>query len=216
MARNRKQRRQQHGSAWHWKQTDAWYYTEPGTKKRVPLFDEKGERIRGKENKEAACTALARIKVADELSTPKARLRHVLFSDGVPRIQAGDGEQVKIRFRPANSIATFEVAEEFMTVRIVAGTDGAMIHPVQVPVLQHGQITEFARSLHDNLTRHRRLLVQPRSVDRINPSRIDGKFQTQSHVKRSIDGLIFTARGLPANNRGNHDQHRDCQACMSC
>ncbi|MEK6237657.1 MAG: hypothetical protein N2C14_23360, partial [Planctomycetales bacterium] len=72
MARNRKQRRQQHGSAWHWKQTDCWYYTEPGAKKRVPLFDEKGERIRGKENKEAARTALARIQVADELSTPAA------------------------------------------------------------------------------------------------------------------------------------------------
>lgn len=72
MARNRKQRRQQHGSAWHWKQTDSWYYTEPGTKKRVPLFDENGERIRGKENKEAARVALARVKVADELS-PTAR-----------------------------------------------------------------------------------------------------------------------------------------------
>ena len=58
MARNRKQRRQQHGSAWHWKQTDAWYYTEPGTKKRQPLFDEYRERIRGKENKEAAQLAL--------------------------------------------------------------------------------------------------------------------------------------------------------------
>ncbi len=67
MARNRKQRRQQHGSAWHWKQTDCWYYTEPGAKKRVPLFDEQGERIRGKENKDAARTALARIKAADEL-----------------------------------------------------------------------------------------------------------------------------------------------------
>jgi len=70
MAGNRKQRRQQHGSAGHWKQTDAWYYTEPGTKKRVPLFDEKGERIRDKEHKEAIRTALARINVADELSTP--------------------------------------------------------------------------------------------------------------------------------------------------
>ena len=70
MARNRKQRRQQHGSAWHWKQTDAWYYTEPGTKKRVSLFDENGERIRGKQNKEAARIALARIKVADELIAP--------------------------------------------------------------------------------------------------------------------------------------------------
>lgn len=70
MARKRKQRRQQHGSAWHWKQTDSWYYTEPGTKKRVPLFDEKGERIRSNENKEAARVALARIKLADELRTP--------------------------------------------------------------------------------------------------------------------------------------------------
>ena len=70
MARKRKKRRQQHGSAWHWKQTDSWYYTEPGTKKRVPLFDEKCERIRGKENKEAARVALARIKLVDELSTP--------------------------------------------------------------------------------------------------------------------------------------------------
>ena len=70
MARNRKQRRQQHGSAWHWKQTNSWYFTEPGTKKRVPLFDENGERIRSKENKEAARIALARSKVVDELSTP--------------------------------------------------------------------------------------------------------------------------------------------------
>jgi hypothetical protein len=70
MARNRKQRRQQHGSAWHWKQTDVWYYTEPGTKKRVSLFDENGERIRGKQNRESARIALARIKVADELIAP--------------------------------------------------------------------------------------------------------------------------------------------------
>ena len=62
MGRNRKQRRQQHGSAWHWKQTDAWYYTIPGTKKRRPLFDDNGQRIRGKANREAAETALAKVK----------------------------------------------------------------------------------------------------------------------------------------------------------
>jgi hypothetical protein len=33
-------RRQSHGSAWHWKQTDTWYYTLLGTKKRIALFDE--------------------------------------------------------------------------------------------------------------------------------------------------------------------------------
>ncbi|MBI1311623.1 hypothetical protein GC176_10040 [bacterium] len=68
MARTRKSRRQQHGSAWHWKQTDCWYFTEPGTRKRVSLFDENGERIRGKDNKEAARLSLARIRLADELS----------------------------------------------------------------------------------------------------------------------------------------------------
>jgi hypothetical protein len=66
MGRGRKHRRQQHGSAWHWKQTDCWYYTPPGTKKRMPLFDEGGQRIRGKENQEVAETALAKVKVANE------------------------------------------------------------------------------------------------------------------------------------------------------
>ena len=35
-------------------------------KKRMPLFDEKGQRIRGKENQEAAETALAKVKVASD------------------------------------------------------------------------------------------------------------------------------------------------------
>ena len=66
MGRKRRQRRQSHGSAWHWKQTDCWYYTMPGSRKRVPLFDEQGERIRGKKNKEAAEFALAREKLSWE------------------------------------------------------------------------------------------------------------------------------------------------------
>lgn len=65
MGRRRKQRRQTHGSAWHWKQTDCWYYTPPGSKRRVGLFDEQGQRIRGKENRAAAEDALARAKLAD-------------------------------------------------------------------------------------------------------------------------------------------------------
>jgi hypothetical protein len=63
MGRKAKQRRQSHGSAWHWKQTDCWYFTQPGTKTRVALFDERGDRIRGKENKVAAEVALAREKL---------------------------------------------------------------------------------------------------------------------------------------------------------
>jgi integrase len=59
----RKTRRQSHGSAWHWQQTDSWYYTLPGSKKRVPLFDEDGNRIRGVDNKKAASLALARVKL---------------------------------------------------------------------------------------------------------------------------------------------------------
>ena len=61
--RRGKTRRQSHGSAWHWKQTDSWYYTLPGCKKRVPLFDEDGNRIRGVDNKKAAQLALARVKL---------------------------------------------------------------------------------------------------------------------------------------------------------
>jgi len=69
MGRKRKQRRQPHGSAWHWKQTDCWYYTLSGTRKRVALFDEEGRRIRGKKNKEAAEMALAKVRIAEEGET---------------------------------------------------------------------------------------------------------------------------------------------------
>ena len=62
----RPKRRQARGSAWHWKQTDCWSYTQPGTKKRMPLFDENGNRIRGKDNTEGAQVALARVKLCFE------------------------------------------------------------------------------------------------------------------------------------------------------
>lgn len=65
MPRKRK-RRQSHGSAWHWRQTDCWYCTLPGTKQRVPLFDEQGQRIRGRDNQEAAERALARLKLSGD------------------------------------------------------------------------------------------------------------------------------------------------------
>lgn len=70
----RKTRRQQHGSAWHWKQTDCWYYTMPGTKSRVSLFDEAGERIRGKDNRQAAAEALERVKLANAPDVPSVPL----------------------------------------------------------------------------------------------------------------------------------------------
>lgn|GEM_PF-1549065 len=74
MGRTRKQRRRAHGSAWRWEQTDCWYYTLPGTKKRMALLDENGQRIRGAENKEAAEMALARIKVANSSESAGGRL----------------------------------------------------------------------------------------------------------------------------------------------
>jgi integrase len=64
MGRPRKQRRNAHGSAWHWKQTDCWYFTLPNTKKRVALFDASGDRIRGLDNRDTAEQALARVRVA--------------------------------------------------------------------------------------------------------------------------------------------------------
>ncbi len=65
-------RRQSHGAAWHWRQTDCWYYTLPGTKTRVPLLDEDGARIRGKENKDKARLALARVRLAEQGEIPAA------------------------------------------------------------------------------------------------------------------------------------------------
>jgi len=69
MGRPRKQRRQPHGSAWHWKQTDCWYYTPPGTKQRAALFDEQGNRIRGIENRQVAELAFARARIAEDSGT---------------------------------------------------------------------------------------------------------------------------------------------------
>jgi len=72
MAKKKKRkRRQSPGTAWHWKQTGCWYYTEPGTKRRVSLYDENGERIRGLENREAANDAMARVRLARDLTPPK-------------------------------------------------------------------------------------------------------------------------------------------------
>jgi integrase len=70
MGRPRKQRRNAHGSAWHWKQTDCWYYTLPGTKKRMPLFDENGERVRGRDQQQLAEQALARLQLSGDSNGP--------------------------------------------------------------------------------------------------------------------------------------------------
>lgn len=69
MPNNTSQRRQRHGSAWFWKQTDCWYITAHGTKRRQPLFDGDGRRIRGADNKRAAQLALARIRLTPGLAS---------------------------------------------------------------------------------------------------------------------------------------------------
>lgn len=55
-------RRRSRGNAWHWRQTDCWYYTPPSTKRRVRLTDEDGLPIRGREQRRLAELALARVK----------------------------------------------------------------------------------------------------------------------------------------------------------
>jgi len=71
MSRNSTQRRQRHGSAWYWKQTDAWYYTPPGTKRRVPLLDGDGKRIRGSAGRQTARLALSRVQLQQGLAPAK-------------------------------------------------------------------------------------------------------------------------------------------------
>jgi hypothetical protein len=68
MAGHEEKRRQRHGSAWYWKQTNCWYFTPPGTKRREPLLDEQGKRIRGPGAKQAARLALARVRVKQGLA----------------------------------------------------------------------------------------------------------------------------------------------------
>lgn len=65
-----KSRRQTHGLAWHWRQTDCWYYTLPGTKRRVALCDEDGNRIRGKEKRDKARLAMARVSLEEKGELP--------------------------------------------------------------------------------------------------------------------------------------------------
>lgn len=55
-------RRRTRGNAWYWRQTDSWYFTPPGTKRRVRLKDERGTPIRGELSKADADLALARVK----------------------------------------------------------------------------------------------------------------------------------------------------------
>ena len=65
-------RRQRRGAAWYWKQTDCWYYTPRGTKRREPLLDDQGKRIRGRDGKQAAQLAIARLLIKHGLApTPE-------------------------------------------------------------------------------------------------------------------------------------------------
>jgi len=57
-------RRRSRGNAWHWRQTDCWYYTPRGTKRRLRLLDEDSRPIRGQDNRQAAELALARVKAS--------------------------------------------------------------------------------------------------------------------------------------------------------
>jgi len=53
--------RRSRGRAWYWQQTDTWYFTPPGTKKRVRLVDTGGRPIRGRDNSQLAELALAQV-----------------------------------------------------------------------------------------------------------------------------------------------------------
>ena len=66
MVTNDKRKRRSRGSAWYWKQTDCWYFTPPGTKRRVTLVDENGAKIRGQDNRQMAELAFARVKAAGQ------------------------------------------------------------------------------------------------------------------------------------------------------
>ena len=64
--RPKRKRRENRGSAWHWNQTNAWHYTLPGSKRRIPLYDDDGRRIKRGRKQEASRLALSRIRIADD------------------------------------------------------------------------------------------------------------------------------------------------------
>ena len=78
MSKVQSKTRQRRGSAWYWKQTDCWYYTPPGTNRRVPLLDENGKRVRGKDYKQAAALALARVRLAGGLEPESLAVEPVI------------------------------------------------------------------------------------------------------------------------------------------
>jgi integrase len=88
MVEKGKRRRQRHGLAWYWKQTDCWYYTPTGTKKRVPLLDDEGRRIRGPENKQVASLALARVKLQTDWRPDPEAVPEITAADPRPWLAA--------------------------------------------------------------------------------------------------------------------------------
>ncbi|MBA2115025.1 tyrosine-type recombinase/integrase [Bremerella alba] len=63
---NTGRKRRSRGRAWYWRQTDTWYFTPPGTKRRVRLVDERGNPVRGQSSIDQAELALARVKAAGD------------------------------------------------------------------------------------------------------------------------------------------------------
>ena len=63
---NTGRKRRSRGRAWYWRQTDSWYFTPPGTKRRVRLVDERGNPVRGQSSIDQAELALARVKAAGD------------------------------------------------------------------------------------------------------------------------------------------------------
>ena len=83
--KSKSRQRRSRGRAWYWEQTDSWYFTPPGTKKRLRLVDTTGRPVRGKENSQLAELALARVKAdGDWLPTPEQKSKEV--------IQVADGD----------------------------------------------------------------------------------------------------------------------------
>jgi hypothetical protein len=87
MGRPYKQRRRPDGAAWYWKQTDCRCYTLPGTKKRIGLFDEEGQRIRPSRRGATAATEACLAKLSPE-QRAAARWHRTDVSAGYPQVCA--------------------------------------------------------------------------------------------------------------------------------
>ena len=137
--KSKSRQRRSRGRAWYWEQTDSWYFTPPGTKKRLRIVDTTGRPVRGKENSQLAELALARVKAdGDWLPTPEQKSKVVIQ---VAMVCSRYLEHCEARFKHGNLSSDYH-AEVARYLNELCAYCGALA----VDELQKGHIQHWVES----------------------------------------------------------------------